>query len=498
MRTYPAAKPYVSSDQKTYLPEDLFSSGFSVNVLDFGTFGDDIHDDTAALQAAINYCTLSSGNGTAYRLLIPRGIYKITDRLNIPSSYGFSIKGDGREITTIKQYTDGETILYMSEVGVLYGHRNFVWEGFCLQYANQQTSLNGSAKAIDCTGFNWRITDCSFDRCYRGIYNLCDMSGRNWAWGVSYENLLFGSMSGASIIYDDLGGPDNAVPNCSIKMCYVSGTAVSPPAEPSLVLRNWNSFTLDCFEVNAWSGPIATFSACYGRVGCIRLENAAGKYMVDTAQVGRMIYVVNSNLDIAAVEVSVEIGTANGKLVIFNASGNRDSSLIRVKHLWLGSNSGTMTPNGGSVIVFSSVLAELGMPLGMAETLEPYIHLYDNSSSEDFDKIDFFPGRNRQVAVGDADLSLTATTAQVIKFSATLTADRSVLLPNLYANKLVNGSQEWCIVRDAAAPGAFPLNLKNSAGSTIASIAPNMQGIIKFRQNRFGWVITSKHEGETF
>ena len=64
-----------------------------VSVKDFGAVGDGVTDDTAAIQAAINYCA-------GRTLYFPRGTYRCTDTLHI--NRGIVIVGDGSYLTIVK------------------------------------------------------------------------------------------------------------------------------------------------------------------------------------------------------------------------------------------------------------------------------------------------------------------------------------------------------------------------------------------------------------
>src|SRR3990167_1216827 len=71
-------------------------NGEIVNVKEFGAKGDASTDDTAAIQSAIN--ALSSG-GTLY---FPRGIYLISDQINIIGFNGIRVMGAGNSGTQIQ------------------------------------------------------------------------------------------------------------------------------------------------------------------------------------------------------------------------------------------------------------------------------------------------------------------------------------------------------------------------------------------------------------
>src|SRR5438105_4660556 len=54
------------------------------SVKDFGAVGDGSADDTAAIQAAINYVTSPYSNANRGTVFFPQGTYKITSALTFP------------------------------------------------------------------------------------------------------------------------------------------------------------------------------------------------------------------------------------------------------------------------------------------------------------------------------------------------------------------------------------------------------------------------------
>lgn len=83
----------------------LISSDWHNVVTDFGAKGDGVTDDTAAIQAAINWTT-SDQRGTIY---FPTGTYKVTSSIILPLGNGvitFCLLGDGAA-TTVTGDVDG-------------------------------------------------------------------------------------------------------------------------------------------------------------------------------------------------------------------------------------------------------------------------------------------------------------------------------------------------------------------------------------------------------
>jgi hypothetical protein len=97
----------------------------TVSVKDFGAVGDGVTDDTAAIQAALDYAATfvvnnaneesqQSGGLTVYA---PRGTYKISDTLVVAP--GVSLVGDGKMSTVIQNTTTDKTLIRNS-LGAVY------------------------------------------------------------------------------------------------------------------------------------------------------------------------------------------------------------------------------------------------------------------------------------------------------------------------------------------------------------------------------------------
>jgi hypothetical protein len=88
-------------------------NGEAVNVLDFGATGDGVTDDTAAIQAAIDYVESLPAGGYRPNIYIPQGQYIITDPLVVRSQYT-KIYGTrmGRGRGNLTLYRGGSVLIY--------------------------------------------------------------------------------------------------------------------------------------------------------------------------------------------------------------------------------------------------------------------------------------------------------------------------------------------------------------------------------------------------
>ena len=93
--TIPTASKIPIADSYGLLDKWVFS-GSIFNVKDYGAKGDEITNDTTAIQNAINAAS-SAGGGTVY---LPPGIYRISSTLTLPANVNFI--GSGRASTMIR------------------------------------------------------------------------------------------------------------------------------------------------------------------------------------------------------------------------------------------------------------------------------------------------------------------------------------------------------------------------------------------------------------
>ena len=144
-----------------------------VNVKDWGAYGDGVHDDTAAIQAAID-AVQKAGGGTVY---VPPGTYHTSSSLII-SENNVALVGAGLFVSLIQSTVEDIDVLQITDApvsGTYIGHIGFA----CLP-----TPTAGSAIHINGVNgdvYSTLIEDVWCDNTYNGLYlensNDCKL---NW------------------------------------------------------------------------------------------------------------------------------------------------------------------------------------------------------------------------------------------------------------------------------------------------------------------------------
>ena len=140
----------------------------TVSVKDFGAIGDNVTDDTAAINAAIAFC-----NTNSQTLFIPRGNYKITSNITVPiapnTQRSFGIIGEGKHSQSVLNFTGAAITTGLSLISApgIYQYRGLFQDfmlyfndgatgGFTISYAHHpqidnihvsNTSAGGSGSA---------------------------------------------------------------------------------------------------------------------------------------------------------------------------------------------------------------------------------------------------------------------------------------------------------------------------------------------------------------
>ncbi len=149
------------------------------DVTKYGAIGDDSHDDTNPILAAVD-AAISAGGGCLY---FPRGTYKITAAIT-RTNFGCSltIKGDGAKISSIKQYTASAHGLYF-DLGN--GNVQYSVSIFDIGLIAANTSTTCGVAITLAYGTNQGSSEDNVGPVVRGININNGGSAKGWSMGIA-------------------------------------------------------------------------------------------------------------------------------------------------------------------------------------------------------------------------------------------------------------------------------------------------------------------------
>jgi Pectate lyase superfamily protein len=440
----------------------------SVSVKDFGAIGDGIADDTAEIQAAINAVVVAGG-----ALYFPAGTYKISAKLTIPVSYGWRIFGASRTATIIKQFTSNQAIFSLEGTN----SHSFEFSDLQLIWNTPQPAANTAAVAIRFgtgtaghTFYNFQIRRCNFDYGFRSI--AADASNSPSLWGLRISDCLFGNnMTGASFF----AAPTPAVgqPNICIENCLLLATVAS---EELIRISAGDVVTLRNLEFLNGAAPIAlmqintTFTVTLMDCKCENYSvGTGGAQIFKFAQCN--VRVFNSN-------INGVLGSGGSNYFLYGNSGTTMS---------IFGLTATTAMTSGVLYVYS---ADTAVPFVCDIRLNPTGTGFasDNVKPATGCAPKFDADRRQKdyiTDVGDAAVTLTAISDAIQYQNVTLTANRTITLPN---TGLYEG-MAFHIVRRAATPGAFTLQVIDPIGANNYTFASATNGYVKYRAKSGAWRI---------
>lgn len=443
----------------------------SVSVKDYGAIGDGASDDTAALQAAINAVLTASGGA----LYFPRGTYRITAKLVIPFSTGWRIFGAGSAATRIKQFTSNTRIFSFETDNT----HSWTIDGFTFEWNTAQAIAQTNAIAIflgtgvaSPSGFyNWQVRNCVFSNGFRSMAS--DTANSPALWGVHISNCLHqATMSGA--FFKSTPNPAVGQPNYRIENCLVQANGAG---EHVLQLSNVYNTVLQNIEFLG-GGPTARMmqlTTCnVTLIGC-----KSEFYDVGTG--GAVIFGF-SDCRVRAIGCYANgVAGSAGNSYFMQGSTGTTLSVIGV--------AATTTMTGGNLFPYYS---DLALPIVCDVNLNP---TGTGRATEDLRgliggvAVPKFHADRRQMDyitdIADTAVTLTASSDAIQYQNVTLTANRTVTLPNagLYEGMAFH------IVRRAATPGAFTLQVTDPIGANNYTFASATNGYVKYRAKSGAWRI---------
>lgn len=221
---------------------------FWLNVKDYGAVGDGSHDDTAAIQSAIDSA------GALYVVYFPPGNYRTTSRIDLND--GTRIRGDGWN-TVIKADHNGHGFSYAGLPGGLPRAYYIHMQGLRLTTGSGKSPQNALnlIDVSDSVFIDINLSYGSGNGWLKGVYtygnyDISDtnnvVAGGNWRNSFQKCRLYVRGGPGSWAFYGD-GGPSSAGgPNDTVLFdSYFNGLGGSTdPSEGLVFARNCNRFTI--------------------------------------------------------------------------------------------------------------------------------------------------------------------------------------------------------------------------------------------------------------
>lgn len=282
-----------------------FHRKFAVNAKDYGAVGDGVADDTSALQAAF----AAADSGTCY---VPSGTYKISATLNMNTTPGFSIRGDGRYSTIISKTTNTGPILRVDAGDGENTYGNVI-EDIQLSFTTQSTTSNTDAFGIQIVGgatlsgvFHWTVRNVLIQRTYIGIGFG---SGNAIIWGSAFEKVEVRDCNGSGFkFWCTTGGPRLLFRDCIVW----NGSSSMAPAEAAVNLSSCYAH-ITGLEVLNWSNrPIVQYSSVATPL-VLENVNVEGSDWSNGTFV-RLFYIVDSGALIRQVQIR---GTSSAGTTVY-------------------------------------------------------------------------------------------------------------------------------------------------------------------------------------
>lgn len=315
-----------------------------VNVRDFGAIGNNIADDTAAIQAAINSIqgTQPTGGGVVY---FPKGIYRTSSPISVYSDV--HLKGDGHTQTYIKplnsaSFAENQAVIQSVNFPTVQGTN--IWDYYSPYPTGLVMGFGMSGITID--GNRGNVANAGGLYIYGGKWTFENIGVINTSsHGIWTEAGLPISSTSGDDLHDYLNMHESFADNVYISNANKHGWFFRGPNDSSIgdiqiKTCQWAGFYQDLSRGNASSGNLEIQNLHAYACSCLHDAD------------GAMIEIVNANIGFVYVDASAKNG------IRFYGSGS-----IAGEILVLSNNKN----NSGS---FWGVITDVATQIGMIRNTE--------------------------------------------------------------------------------------------------------------------------------
>ena len=278
----PSALHYETLSNGLYA--NLINDNGVINVKQWGAYGDNIHDDTAIVQAIFdatvnnNTITPSATNGEiGYKIYFPRGTYYLTS-VNIHYSMGLHIIGDGIDTTVFSCHATNGTANDLNHMFKFYDVVQQFTFSDC-SFSNYTEGYNTAIGSVAGTGMAasdglWfgRFENLKFEYFYISVYFRAVDSESGYDAANQYftfENCYFWRSFGIDVAMIGQVG-QNSFNNCYFEK-PLAGKIYS-------ITLDWASSASASDRPNAWFNNCSWVNFAIGQTSIINVNSSGGDY----------------------------------------------------------------------------------------------------------------------------------------------------------------------------------------------------------------------------
>lgn len=438
--------------------EDVLNDTRSVK--NFGAVGDGTTDDTAALQAALDYL----GTADGLSVFIPDGIYKITSSLNLPNRKFWTIATTG--YPSIVQYTDNTPIFISPSSGGALAYFRFGPMQLKFNASQSASNTNAIGIKVGSLGFYNSVFDrLGFFNCYRGI-----SSASGLVWGCTWGELFYDA-------------------SCTGSMLALLGTAGQPTNLINRGFSRGDNLTEALMQLVTARLQINAFEANQHYLGPSFIKISAGSYLSAGLLVfeegtfgedGNLFDVSASRFSVEIIEVqnfTVNASTGNQSAAIFKDSGGSGS---RIRWGQLNITGTTITAGVPVFIRASSGLTSAEYVAGSLDWDNDGWRVSDSTTTGGRNRLRVLGWELDDYQVGASTTTLDGNSPKLWRWTGAIGSTVTMTLPS----KRLLSNQRFTFIVEASTTGAGSVVIKNADGSTtLATLSTGTRTVAEFRHN---------------
>ncbi len=312
-----------------------------INVMDYGAVGDNLTDDTKAIQRALDDLA-TEGMAILY---FPPSTYKITSPLIVPYMQGKEIRGGTSLQSTVMQYADNTPVfqfaypdthsIYMHDLGISYANQQSAEDidSYGIAFHSEESNANGF--------YHLNFQRLSIRRAAVGI-GINQTIGTQTVWNIKVSDSSFSSISKHVVYFNPptpIGMPMHVYQNLRVINTGDEGIASQGEAFVFAAVEA----EIEHLDIEGWHGTI--FYGIGGPKYVVRHLHAE-HHVFDEGGTANLFYISNGSLSVDNLSFQGSLDNAS-KVQLFHSDGSEAN--LYLQRIQVG-----LIDKGGEAVVVAS------------------------------------------------------------------------------------------------------------------------------------------------